>query len=1115
MIMTRAQAGAFALVGMLLTVPADSRAQGQGATITGKVTSDAGRPIEGANVYIPELNLSVGASATGAFTIAIPVARVSSQRATLYVRAIGYTPQNRLITITPGTQSFDFSLKNDVTRLSAIVTTGVAGETEVRKVPFAISQIDVASLPVPATNALQALQGKLPGANIVSGSGQPGSAPSVILRAPTSIDASGEGQSPLIIVDGVILNSEVNLSAGPNTAGIVLNTNAGLADISASDIESIEVVRGAAASSLYGARAAKGVIVIRTKSGRSAAEGTRFSARLESGFSDVERSISLARNHAYKLTPDGTRFCSNTACSASFDWNEELAKINNSNALVLTAPSLAPVPTSTDNWRRFQDQAWPGTLFDPVEQATTNGLYRNASADATGRAGTTSYFLSFNQSRQQGSIVGLDGYLRNSFRVNVDQSLGSNWFMQARTYFSRSRDDGNFSGNGFFNLTRMPAIGNILQTDTLGRRYVRIDMIGENNNPVYDWEQRNDDVKANHFLGSANLKYSPTLWLDVESNFAVDQSSAKQEQFIDKGYRTLRTSGFNQGVVYDFSSQALGINAALQATARKSFGTDLATRWQAKYQYEQSDNDYHDITGLQLAVIGTPATENAAQTSLVTTSLQTSTRLIGYFLIGNLEYKGRYILDALVRRDGSSLFGSANRWQTFGRGSVAWLASEEPWFNVPNVSDLKLRYSIGSAGTRPVFEAQYETYTLSSGRLTPQNLGNRDIGPEISVEQEVGGDITLFDRLGLQVNHARTKVREQLMNVPLPAASGFSRQWRNAGTVETRAWEVAATLPIIQRQNLNWTTNVSWDRSRSTITKLNVPDFQYGPPETRSENLNQTLFFAREGERIGTVYGVRYATSCSDLPTTMTLAGASVNTADICAAQFQTNDDGYLVWVGNGNNWTDGITKNLWGTTGPSLTPAAYRPASLMWGAPFAAQDSTGLTYLPLGNTLPDHRWAMANTISWKKLTLYGLLDAAVGQEVYNLGRHWMYFENYSADQDQAGKSDATKKPFGYYGSNTGLYNVLLPNSHFVEDASYVKVRELSVGYTVGRLPTLGGDWTVSVIGRNLKTFTDYQGFDPEVGKTGGQSGSPVINAYDAYLFPNLRTFTLSLRTTF
>ncbi|MDQ6830171.1 MAG: hypothetical protein M3081_15045, partial [Gemmatimonadota bacterium] len=230
-------------------------------------------------------------------------------------------------------------------------------------------------------------------------------------------------------------------------------------------------------------------------------------------------------------------------------------------------------------------------------------------------------------------------------------------------------------------------------------------------------------------------------------------------------------------------------------------------------------------------------------------------------------------------------------------------------------------------------------------------------------------------------------------------------------------------------------------------------------------------------------------------------------------------------------SYKDGITKNLWLTQLPgNQAPYTY---PLYFGMPITLRDSIGTAQIvPLGNALPNYRFAVSENMTYKRLTLYGLLDASIGQRVYNQGRHWSYLDFLSADQDQAGKTVETAKPLGYYyrASNPdnatgvgGFYDILGPNNRFVEDASYAKIREVTAAYHVGPVFRTG-DWTVSVIGRNLHTFTKYKGFDPEVGvgtleagnvSTTNTSGSSAVNAIDAFSFPNVRSLTFSLSTSF
>jgi TonB-dependent SusC/RagA subfamily outer membrane receptor len=254
----------------------------QNVVITGHVVSDLGQNLEGAQVYIQELNVGVPANAAGHYRLTIPGERARGQTVTLRVRMIGYVPGAKEMVLSPGEQTVDFTLKTDVQRLSEVVTTGASGGTEQAKMPFSVTKITSAEMPVPASSPLGQIAGKVPGANILGSSGRPGTSPSILMRGPKSMNAAGRSQDPLVVVDGVIVNS-------------------GLADIDPQDIESVEVVKGAAGSTMYGSQAGNGVISITTKRARNAGEGVRFNVRTEFGMSDIERKIGIAQRHALFL----------------------------------------------------------------------------------------------------------------------------------------------------------------------------------------------------------------------------------------------------------------------------------------------------------------------------------------------------------------------------------------------------------------------------------------------------------------------------------------------------------------------------------------------------------------------------------------------------------------------------------------------------------------------------------------------------------------------------------------------------------------------------------------------------------------------------------------------
>ncbi|HCU12093.1 MAG TPA: hypothetical protein DGB72_08205, partial [Gemmatimonadetes bacterium] len=302
-----------ALTVLALVTPGVAR--GQTAVVTGRVVSEQGQPLSGANVLLPELNISVSTNPAGVFTINVPAARVQGQRVVIRARAIGYQPGANPITLNAGSQTVDFNLKQDLTQLTAVVVTGVTAATQQIMVPFTVARLDSAQMPVTASNPIAQLQGKIPGATIVASSGRPGTAPSIVLRGPVSLDATGRSEEPLYLLDGVPLQGS-------------------LPDISPSDIEDIEVVKGAAAASLYGARAGAGVINITTKSGKNGPEGVRIGARTEIGASDLEKEFPLSKTTDLVLDPTGKLFCAKLVvggsnCGRYIDWDQEVQRINN------------------------------------------------------------------------------------------------------------------------------------------------------------------------------------------------------------------------------------------------------------------------------------------------------------------------------------------------------------------------------------------------------------------------------------------------------------------------------------------------------------------------------------------------------------------------------------------------------------------------------------------------------------------------------------------------------------------------------------------------------------------------------------------------------------------
>lgn len=1098
----------------LLAVTA-ALAKAQNATIQGKVTSDQGRPIEGANILITEMNVSVGTNAAGNFTITIPGARVRGQSVVLRARSIGQKPDAKPIVLRPGVITQNFVLQADVNRLSQVVVTGVTGATEQTKVTFSLARVDSSDMPVSGVNPLTQLQGKVAGAAIVSASGRPGAQPAVLLRGPTSINATGRGQDPLYIVDGVILT-------GP------------LPDLNSLDIESIEVVKGAAGASLYGARAGNGVIQITTKSGRSGGENVvRFGFRTEAGGGSIYNKAPLAQNTFLATDATGQLYCSNDLipaaagaysqpCLRKIDIYAEALRVNELGGDFALNPQtfrydggIAGAPSQRNLAGLYQVNPWPVT-YDAVDQSVTNGTFQTSNLDVTGKYQGANFFGSVSNTGQSGSIKGLNGLKRNTVRLNVTQQFSGKWTVGLNTFYSRSGFDGanQESGNGFFRLTRVPAFASLLAVDAFSRPYIRTNPLnqgGQNDNPIYNFTNSQRLDTRDRFLGNADVKFTPFSWLDLQGQFGYDRSNGAYSIVQDRGFRTTTaTPTTNNGSIQRLSFGNQSYNTSVNATARRTFGK-LNAKLNARYLYEQQDADSISNSGLNIPFPGLQNSGALVQNLAIGSSSQ-SVRGIGMFLSTDLDYNDKYIFSGLVRRDGSSLFGEGNRWATFGRFSGAYRLSQEKWWPSAVINEFKLRASRGSAGGRPSFPAQYETFTVSTGIINPTLLGNRLLKPEINTETELGVDAEILNKYGLTVTYAQSNIENQILQVPQPTVSGFSSQWQNAGTLQNKVWEVSLNIPLITRPNLSWSTRVNFDRVRSQITELGVPEFFSA---TNLQGADNSFRFAKD-ENLGTFYGRRWVRECGQLPTGFREQCGAFNSGSI----FQPNRDGFITYTG-GFSQDSAYTNNYY----QAQLAAGPWGQRLNYGMLIQLRDSvTGnLTPQKLGSALPQYRWNFSNTISYKRLNVYTLFDATVGQKVYNEGLHWSLGDFATRQQDQSNETITTVRPIGYWwrggppinGAGIGgFYDLLSAGEYSTEDATYGRLREVSVSFRVGKVGGVG-NWTVGVVGRNLLTVTRYRGFDPETGLTGGQLGSAVLNGVDRFGFPNLRTYTFSLGSSF
>jgi TonB-linked SusC/RagA family outer membrane protein len=967
------------------------------------------------------------------------IAGVPAGLYTLTALRLGFADASREnVAVTDGgTVVVDFEMRTSALSIEGLVVTGLADPTSARRVAFTVGRVSGENLQVPPANTVAAIAGKIAGVSAITPA-QPGAGINIVLRTPTSINRSN---TPLIVVDGVILASTFGRST---------------TDLSSLDIESIEVVKGAAAASLYGSRAANGVIQIKTRRGTTGAgggAGTQVTVRSEFGVNQLNRKIDLASHHQYLTNSQG-------------DYVDAQGTVVEREQRVLRPAS-----------ERYLDVPYKDPVYDHVEQFFDPGAFYINSVTLARSSDETNFFASFGNHNITGVVLDHGGYQRNDLRLNLDHRLGANLQFSFSGYHMRSERE-ELPSETFFQLVQQAPDVDLLIRDDDGTKYIfEPDPQGVTPNPLYELVTTRDDEDRARTLASMDLRWSPVGWFNLDGNASYDRSDRLTSFYFPRGRKT-NISSWQDGVVDRGNGLTTAINASLQAQFIKAWG-DIAGRLTLRGLVEKEDYEFFSARISGLTVEGVPDL-NAGSIATVGGSTQEITAQ-GFFALANFDYQGRYIGDVLVRRDGSSLFGPEERWHTYYRGSAAWRMAEEHWWSIDAIDEFKLRYSIGTAGGRPSYSDRFETYGFTTGGgLVKQTLGNRFLKPERATEQEFGIDAIINNRYSVQLSHARVTTEDQLVLVPLAAGFGFSSQWQNAGTVKGTTWEATIEAAVIDRPDLNWTLGFVADRSRHEITEFDRRCFRTG---------TASAFYRCAGETLGTMYGTRFLTDLSELP------------EGLPANQFQVNDDGLVVWVGEGGSYRDG----QWGTSSADLD------ATYGWGMPILQLDEGGSSAVTrIGDSNPDFNWGLSSNVRWGNLTLYGLLSAQVGGDVYNRTNQRMYQYFRSGDTDQAGRPEELKKTTDYYSQ---LYAANLINQWFVEPAGFVKLREVSVRYrmpasALTRLPGVGIDaMTLFAIGRNLFTWSDYKGYDSEV-------GTP-LSRIDDFVYPQFRTLTAGVEIRF
>jgi len=1029
------------------------KAKGQEAVVTGKVTNEHGAAISNASVFIKALNLGANTNDVGNYTITIPAAQAHGQQVVVTARFIGYSPLDEPVSLSAGPHTANFSLKADPFQLNAVVATGVADSTSAKNLTFSMARVTGDQVKdVPAANPIEALAGKVAGAKISVGEGNPGGTPAIRLRGSTCLQVGCS--APLVIIDGVI-------------------TTEGIRDLDAQDIASIEVLKGAAGASFYGSNAANGVINITTNRGKDLAEGhVSITAHTEYGNSSIQHFPAQDRGTRAEFNPDGS-----------------IILVNNQLVRDSTGFQDQEIPATGPNHYRNQLQTW----------LTSQSYYNNLVSLGLRRA-NTNFNSSFSSNHNGGVLPLLHGQFQQNARLNVDQGIGAKADMSASVTYTNQHNDfteGNTDGaTAFFSLYQASPYIDLQHPGTTSDTTSFFPLLptwsdpNARVNPLWGLATNQLDFGRDRLLGSVNGRYRPTDWLRLEGTYGTDRLDQFQQSYTPRG--TLNANAVpTNGSLSEFSAHDISWNSQLRGTATKLYRSVLSTT-SAAYQMENETDKSVSANGSKLNVNGVPNLGAADPTQVGVGSGFEQFRTTDYMVSQSFDIKDRYIVDGLYRRDGSSLFGPNSRWSNFYRVSGAYRVTQD--FHIPGVQELKLHVARGTAGLRPQFNYQFETYNIGNGNISPNTLGNKNLKPAVLTETEYGINADFLDRFSGELTYADRLTKDAFLQVPLSKAltGGFSSQWQNAADIASKTTEGSLQTRLVDRRSFTYDLTLTGDHTTQSIVSMNRAPFRVSATGSQGQN----VFWYQPGLPLGIMYGQKFVHTFAQLKDNPANANADPN-------NYVVNPLGFLV------------LKSLRGT--PKEVPIVY-------------VDKTGNTNFVIGNVNPSLNYGVVNDFRVGSFNIHAGFEGQRGGQIYNFSHQWMEQDLRAPEMDMTKVSNAncpaanaattdpvTKALITYpncqrvaEGFFSGpIYNGLQPSEYFVESGAFLKLSELSAAYNVPTrfLPKVGlgraSGVKLALIGRNLITWTNYSGFDPDI-----TSGGDFNYKIDGFSYPPFRTIT-------
>ena len=1030
-------------------------------------------PMIGASVIVKGTSAGGVTDLDGNFSITVPKGHNQ-----IVVSCVGYKSETVNIS---GKTFVKVILKEDAALMDEVVVIGY-GSMKKSDLSGALSQLKGEDLMKGgAIDVAHGMQGKIAGVQIQQSDGAPGGGMSIVVRGTNSFSTSSQ---PLYIVDGVPFDSGSMPSNGATQTEQGSNP---LSMLNPHDIENIEVLKDASATAIYGSRGANGVVIITTKRGKSGKPKVEFSGSW--GWSKITKQIDMLDPVTY----------------AQYINEQTLNDIeyNGSRSTTLPYPGTWGYQAYTDGHLNYntgkytgkpEDFANPGWYYDEYGNATEIGvanwqdeIFQTASQQdynlsVSGGSNEGYYSFSGNYTKQTGTIKN-SGYERYSLRANIARHI-TDWLeIGTNTSFTNSTTD--FANTLSYNtgvvrsaLLFPPTYGPNMDTTTADN----LNWLAAN--PAAYVRSAVDHLESiNYFSSSfAEIKFTP--WLKFRQNLGLSYNDSHRGSYYDR--HTQEGKSPINGLASRSSNKWKGLTAESIVTFEKTFNNIHSLNVMGAFTFEKGKWENEAVKAsnfpddLTLYYDLSRATNQATLDNNDGTGNRGEQRLASFLGRVNYTLKDRYLLTASIRSDGSSKFTTKNKWATFLSAALAWRASEEKFIKDLNIfSNLKLRVSYGETGNQGI--GSYRTLpmlstanypfggTVTSGSASVNWRGPVDDGLkwETTAQWNAGIDFGWFDnRLTLTVDYYYKNTRDLLQNVKIPTSTGFSNMLTNSGRVTNEGLEIAINATPINSKDWHWDINANISFNKNTIHELEGDQYAttlwYGADD---------VFIQRNGCPIGAIFGYVedgfYDNEAEVMADPKLGAGGTAKVGEIKYRDM--NGDGVI-------NESDRVI---------------------------------------IGDTNPKFVYGLTNNIRWKDLSLSFMFQGSQGNDIFNGNLQDIKMGNVGNITRDAyeGRWTASNYENARWPMATGGYErTFLISDRYVEDASYLRLKNITLSYNWRRPIKNIENIQFSFGATNVFTITNYSWYDPDVNAFGSDSSRRGV---DIYSYPISRTYTLGLNFTF